>query len=70
MFENTFAAELATRLGSRIEVATSENLVEGLLISVNSNLITIDTTNGYGSGNRLYISIDSINYVRFPATAA
>ncbi|SFM01508.1 hypothetical protein [Salibacterium qingdaonense] len=70
MFENTFAAELASRLGSRIEIATGENLVEGLLISVNNNLISIDTTNGYGSGNRLYISINSINYVRFPASAA
>ncbi|MFZ4453245.1 DUF2642 domain-containing protein [Salibacterium aidingense] len=70
MFENTFVAELASRLGSRVEVATDNNLTEGILISVTSDLISIDTTNGYGTGNRLYISINSINYVRFPATAA
>ncbi|WP_233880817.1 hypothetical protein [Virgibacillus halodenitrificans] len=70
MFEETFAAELATRIGSRVEVATDNNLIEGILSTVTAELVlVIDVSSGYGQNTKLYISIDAINFVRFPVAA-
>ncbi|QDP39288.1 hypothetical protein [Radiobacillus deserti] len=70
MFAETFAAELATRIGSRVEVATDNNLIEGILSTVTEELVlVIDITNGYNENTKLYISIDAINFVRFPQAA-
>lgn len=66
MFEETFAAELATRIGSRVEVATDNNLIEGILSTVTEELVlVIDVSSGYGQNEVLYISVDAINFVRF-----
>ncbi|MBN6205206.1 hypothetical protein JYK21_01990 [Ralstonia pickettii] len=70
MFEATFAAELAKRIGSNVEVATDNNLVEGLLSTVTSNLVlVIEVNNGYGGNLKQYVSVDAINYIRFPVAA-
>ncbi|WP_188455306.1 hypothetical protein [Virgibacillus oceani] len=69
MFANTFAAELATRIGSSVEVATDSNLVEGILSTVTAELVlVIDINTGYGN-TKIYLSLDSINFIRFPQTA-
>ncbi|MFD1848470.1 hypothetical protein [Oceanobacillus bengalensis] len=70
MFEETFAAELANRTGSRVEVATDNNLLEGILSTVTPDLVLVlDTSGGYGGNTRIYLSVGSINFVRFPQTA-
>ncbi|UFU00033.1 hypothetical protein KO561_03450 [Radiobacillus kanasensis] len=70
MFEETFAAELATRIGSRVEVATDNNLIEGILSTVTAELVlVIDISSGYNDNAKLYISLDAINFVRFPQAA-
>ncbi|WP_164670855.1 hypothetical protein [Virgibacillus doumboii] len=69
MFEETFAAELATRTGSMVEVFTENNFIEGILSTVTANLVlVIDVNNGYENDN-MYISVDAISYIRFPAMA-
>ncbi|HLR66606.1 hypothetical protein [Virgibacillus alimentarius] len=70
MFENTFADELAKRLGSSVEVATDNNLIEGILSTVTPNLVlVIEVTSGYGDNVKMYVSVDAINFVRFPVAA-
>lgn len=70
MFEATFAAELAKRIGSNVEVATDNNLIDGLLSTVTSNLVlVIEVNNGYGGNLKQYVSVDAINYIRFPVAA-
>ncbi len=70
MFEATFAAELAKRIGSNVEVATDNNLIDGILSTVTSNLVlVIEVNNGYGSNLKQYVSVDAINYIRFPVAA-
>lgn len=70
MFDATFTAELAKRIGSSVEVATDNNLIEGILSTVTADLaLVIDVTSGYGGNTKLYISVDAINFVRFPVAA-
>lgn len=70
MFEQTFAAELAKRIGSKVEVATDNNLIEGTLSTVTAELVlVIEVSSGYGSNTKLYVSVDAINFVRFPVAA-
>jgi len=70
VFENTFAAELATRIGSSVEVFTDNGMTEGILSNVTQNLVlVIEITTGYAN-ERVYVSVDAINFARFPATAA
>lgn len=69
MFEATFAAELASRIGSTVEVTTDNNLIDGILSSVTSDLVlVIEVNNGYGTVKQ-YVSVDAINYIRFPVAA-
>ena len=69
MFRATFAAELARRVGSSVEVATDNNLIEGILSSVTTDLVlVIEVTTGYSSFKQ-YVSVDAINYARFPVAA-
>lgn len=71
MFQDTFTEELAKRIGSNVEVATDTNLVEGLLSTVTPDLVlVIEVNGGYGDNVKMYVSVDAINYARFPATAA
>ena len=70
MFEETIAAELARRVGSKIEVATDNNLIEGIHTTVTpTSILVINVNGGYGQNTRQFIALDSINFVRFPATA-
>lgn len=72
MFRETFARELARRTGSMVEVATDNNLIEGVLSTVTAELVLVIELNGgygYGQSTKLYISIDAINFVRFPVAA-
>lgn len=72
MFQNTFAAELANRVGSTVEVATDTNLIDGTLSTVTPELVLIiEVGNGYQDQNtKIYMSLDSINFIRFPSAAA
>jgi len=70
MFEETFSAELAKHTGSNVEVTTDNNLIEGLLSTVTDNLVlVIEVNTGYGDNTKMYVPLQSINYVRFPQTA-
>ncbi|MGY0694399.1 hypothetical protein ACW2QC_16725 [Virgibacillus sp. FSP13] len=70
MFADTFAAELATRIGSRVEVATDNNLIEGILSTVTDELVLVlDVSSGYGENTKLYTSVDAIDFIRFTAVA-
>ncbi|HLQ71569.1 MAG TPA: hypothetical protein VK142_07185 [Bacillota bacterium] len=67
MFESTFSAELAKRVGSRVEVATDNNLIEGVLGNVTpTSILVINVSGGYGPNTRQFIETDAINFVRFP----
>ncbi|SFB05806.1 hypothetical protein SAMN04488072_106116 [Lentibacillus halodurans] len=71
MFQDTFANELATRVGSMVEVATDNNLIEGILSTVTADLVlVIEVNGGYGENTTLYLSVDAINFVRFPSATA
>ncbi|GAA0604096.1 hypothetical protein GCM10009001_21560 [Virgibacillus siamensis] len=70
MFQETFAAELSTRVGSLVEVATDDNLIDGILSTVTPDLVlVVEVNSGYGENNKLYVSVDAINFVRFPDAA-
>ncbi len=62
----TLAAELATRIGERIELATDDTLFEGVLSRVSGELLSIVQTSNYSGGTVLHISLNAINYVSFP----
>ncbi|MFS0749048.1 hypothetical protein [Oceanobacillus sp. 1P07AA] len=66
---NTFAAELASRVGSTIEIATDNNLIEGVLASVSLGVVLVIETGGYSGSNRRYIALSAINFVRFSSAA-
>ncbi|MCF3943116.1 hypothetical protein [Oceanobacillus alkalisoli] len=69
MFEATFAAEMAKRIGSTVEVVTDNNLIEGILSTVTADLVlVIEVDNGYDNLKQ-YVSVDAINYTRFPTAA-
>lgn len=70
MFEETFSAELAGRVGSRVEVATDNNLTEGILSTVTpTSILVINVNGGYGQNTRQFIGMDAINFVRLPVSA-
>lgn len=70
MFCEFFTDELARRIGSRVEVATDNNLIEGVLSTVTDEVVlVIDITSGYGQNNKLYVAADAINFVTFPQVA-
>jgi len=70
VFQETFAAELANRIGSTVEIATDNNLVEGILSSVTPELVLVlEVNDGYGGNIKIYLSLGAINFVRFPQAA-
>lgn len=67
MFEETFSEELAGHVGSRVEVATDNNLLEGILSTVTpTSVLIINAGGGYGQNTRQFIALDAIDFVRFP----
>ncbi|MBY7142197.1 hypothetical protein KFZ56_03635 [Virgibacillus sp. NKC19-3] len=70
MFEETFAAELAKRIGSTVEVTTDNNLIEGLLSTVTPDLVlVIEVNSGYGGNVKMNVAVNAINFIRFPVAA-
>nr|WP_021038265.1 hypothetical protein [Bacillaceae bacterium JMAK1]AGQ45432.1 hypothetical protein [Bacillaceae bacterium JMAK1] len=69
MFEELLTEELATRIGTRVEITTSINLFSGILIRVTADFIVVLPDDGYGTSNQQNISVNAINYVRFPVGA-
>ncbi|GGH81438.1 hypothetical protein JOD43_001112 [Pullulanibacillus pueri] len=67
MFSTTFIEELQSRIGERAEVATDNNLVQGILVNVTNSLALVVETSGYGTNDRVFIGVDAINFVRFLA---
>ncbi|MGN7284270.1 hypothetical protein ACTHP3_04875 [Shouchella rhizosphaerae] len=65
MFKNLFTNELATRIGQTVEIATSSNLFEGILLSVTGNIVVIISSDGYGPGIQISIVVGAIHFVRF-----
>ncbi|GAB4075119.1 hypothetical protein GCM10028778_26220 [Barrientosiimonas marina] len=70
MFQATLAAELATRVGSRVEIATGNNLIEGVLSGVTDDLVLVVKIDTGYDNTTVYLSLDAINFVRFPVAAA
>jgi len=68
-FESTFAAELASRAGATVEIATANNLIEGVLSLIVGILLLVIEFVGYGVNRRINMSLNAINFVRFPAAA-
>lgn len=55
--------ELYLKLGTRIEVTTDNNFIEGMLITVTSEYIGLEVNDGYGSGDVIYVRLREINQV-------
>lgn len=73
MFAKTFRKSLAGRVGSFVEIATDNNLVTGILAAVSGDLVLVlQSSTGYNNaaGNKVWIVIDKINFVRFESDAA
>lgn len=70
-FRRYFRAELIRNIGYTVEVATDNNLITGVLIAVEDNVIkVVETTGGYTPTQHvLIIPIPSINYVRILGVA-
>ncbi|MDY7043820.1 MULTISPECIES: hypothetical protein [unclassified Virgibacillus] len=64
MFQINLFAELLTRIGSDAEIATDNNLIEGTLLKVTSQLVIVNDNSGYGP-QEIYIAFNAINFVRF-----
>ena len=70
MFEATLSAQLGNLIGSRVEIATDTNLIEGVLVSISSELVIAVEVSTYGTGLTVFISIDAINFIRILPSAA
>nr|WP_302473716.1 hypothetical protein [Shouchella clausii] len=66
VFENLFTDELATRIGQTVEIATDNNLIEGILLSATANIVVVITSTGYGPSIQVSVVVGAINFVRFP----
>lgn len=64
MFSNTFLGQLENLIGSRVEIATDNNLVEGILGATTNGLVVLIQTGGYGLSLTIFISPSSINFLR------
>ncbi|MCZ1181317.1 hypothetical protein HHU09_01665 [Bacillus clausii] len=61
-----FTNELATRIGQTVEIATDNNLIEGILLSATANIVVVITSTGYGPNIQVSVVVAAINFVRFP----
>jgi hypothetical protein len=70
-FRRFFCAELARDVGNTVEVATDNNLITGVLVAVEDDVIrVVETTVGYTPTQHvLIIPFASINYVRILGVA-
>ncbi|MFS0634507.1 hypothetical protein AB1K84_01275 [Mesobacillus foraminis] len=58
--------ELARRIGTRVEIALDETLIEGVLSAVSGDLITVVQTSDYAAGPVTNIATDAVNFISFP----
>ncbi|GAK12657.1 hypothetical protein [Geomicrobium sp. JCM 19039] len=63
MFGPLFIFELQNRIGTPIQIATDNSLIEGTLVNVNFSLVVIDADDGY-SITRQFINANEINFFR------
>ncbi|MGG1368255.1 hypothetical protein ABE322_20945 [Priestia megaterium] len=63
-----FGRDLSIFIGSQVEIALDDRLIEGILLSVSTDLIVVSDTSGYNPGVELNISVDFINSVRLTQT--
>ncbi|MTT30910.1 hypothetical protein GMB86_02635 [Terrilactibacillus sp. BCM23-1] len=70
MFDSTLAAELADRVGSRVEITLDdETVIEGILSTVVGDLLTVIEVSTYGPGVAVNISISAVSIISFPQAA-
>ncbi|MGG0718529.1 hypothetical protein ABE096_13175 [Robertmurraya massiliosenegalensis] len=70
MFQALFSAELARRVGTRVEIGLTDRVVEGVLSSVSGELALVVETTSYTPSLTTAISLSAIVFVRIPAAAA
>jgi len=65
MFSTTLIRELAKHIGSEVEIALDDRLIEGTLLSASIDLVVVSDNSGYNPGVEVNISTQFINSVRF-----
>ena len=65
MFRATLTGELARHIGSQVEIALDDRLIEGTLLSASLDLVVVSDNSGYNPGIEVNISTQFINSVRF-----
>ena len=68
MFRTTLTRELARHIGSQVEIALDDRLIEGILLSASFDLVVVSDTSGYNPGVEVNIHTEFINSVRFTQT--
>jgi len=68
MFRTALIFELSRHIGSKVEIALDDRMIEGTLLSASGDLVVVSDTSGYNPGVEVNISIGFINSVRFPQT--
>ena len=64
MFASLLVIELKKHLGEKVEIALDERFIEGTLFSISNDLVVVSDTFGYYPGDKLNITVQSINSVR------
>jgi len=69
MFRITLTTELARHIGSQVEIALDDRLIEGILLSASLDLVVVSDSSGYNPGVEVNIHTEFINSVRFTQVA-
>ncbi|MGE7717796.1 hypothetical protein [Priestia megaterium] len=65
MFSKTLIRELVRHIGSQVEIALDDRLIEGILLSASLSLVVVSDSSGYNPGVEVNIQTEFINSVRF-----
>jgi len=68
MFRTALTRELARHIGSQVEIALDDRLIEGILLSASRDLVVVSDSSGYNPGVEVNIHVEFINSVRFAQT--
>ncbi|MCM3774129.1 hypothetical protein M3225_27320 [Priestia aryabhattai] len=68
MFRTNLINELERHIGSSVEIALDDRLIEGILLSAAGDLVIVSDTSGYNPGVEVNINFQFINSIRFPQT--
>ncbi|EZH64683.1 hypothetical protein DH09_19335 [Bacillaceae bacterium JMAK1] len=63
MFEFLFALELQSRIGTSVQLTTSNQYFEGTILDASFSVVALESDDGYGV-TRHYINIADINFLR------